>query len=311
MSDFSGVSILSVLTMVVRIVSGVFLLPTAKFIDEFGRYRGFVLAAAFAVIGLAIQTMAKSLTTTIVAQMIHGVGQNCLAYVLLIILADMTSLKNRALIYGIYVTPMLVTSFTAPSIAAQLNSRFGWRWIFGVSSNVLFVTCIPLAILLLRAQPTRCEVDETSGYTTTAEQPSRLVRMKRFAIELDLPGIFLALSGLCLMLLPSTHPPGAQDGWPTSTVIAMLVLGFFTLGGLALWEGDLSPSSTCALPLMRDRNVLYGCLVVVFSALYAACWGSNYHSYLVVANDQTSATAGYITGIHHFSFALSAPILGL
>lgn len=96
MSDFSGHSILSVLPMVVRVVSGVLRLPIAKFIDEVGRAHGFLFASCVTVLGLFIQALAGSLTETIVAQSLYGIGWNCIDYVLTIILADMTSLKNRS-----------------------------------------------------------------------------------------------------------------------------------------------------------------------------------------------------------------------
>ncbi|KAG6354392.1 hypothetical protein INS49_004409 [Diaporthe citri] len=130
MSHFSGHNILTVLTMVVLIVSGILRLPMAKFIDEFGRAHGFLMAAGLSIMGLIIQAAAQSLVTTIVAQVLFGIGWNCLDYVLSIVLADMTSLKNRALIYGIYVTPIVITSFAAPAIAEQIYSRFGWRMAF-------------------------------------------------------------------------------------------------------------------------------------------------------------------------------------
>lgn len=96
MSDFSGHSILTVLPMVVRVVSGVLRLPIAKFIDEFGRAHGFLLASGLTILGLFIQALAQSLTETIVAQTLYGIGCNCMDYVLTVIVADMTSLKNRS-----------------------------------------------------------------------------------------------------------------------------------------------------------------------------------------------------------------------
>lgn len=98
MSDFSGHSILSVLAVVVQILSGVLRLPIAKFIDEYGRARGFLVGAGLTVLGLSIEPLAQSLTTTIFAQVLHGLGWSWLDYVFTIILADMTSLKNRSML---------------------------------------------------------------------------------------------------------------------------------------------------------------------------------------------------------------------
>lgn len=86
--------------MAVRILSGVLMLPMAKFIDEFGRAHGFLMTTGLTILGLIIQTSAQSLATTIVAQILHGIGWNCLGYVLTIVLADMTTLKNRGMLFS-------------------------------------------------------------------------------------------------------------------------------------------------------------------------------------------------------------------
>lgn len=112
MSHFSGHSILSVLTMVVQILSGVLRLPTAKFIDEFGRARGFLIATSLTVLGLSIQPLAQSLATSIFAQVLHGIGWNCLDYILTVILADMTSLKNRGRLESPLILKTLVRTCT-------------------------------------------------------------------------------------------------------------------------------------------------------------------------------------------------------
>lgn len=46
---------------------------------------------------------------------------------------------------------------------------------------------------------------------TIMGNPSRL---KRFAVNLNLPGVCLAITSLLLFLLLLTHPPGALDAWP-------------------------------------------------------------------------------------------------
>lgn len=97
MDHFSGHNVLPTLAVAVRIVSGVLMPPTAKFIDEFGRAYGFIFWSSLAILGLFIQAWAPSLATTIVAQLLVGIGWSCTNYVLTVVLADMTSLKNRSM----------------------------------------------------------------------------------------------------------------------------------------------------------------------------------------------------------------------
>lgn len=213
-----------------------------------------------------------------------------------------------ALVYGVYVTPLLITSFPAPNIAEQLYSRFGWRMIFAFSAVILFVACIPLSLTLFYAQRSGRRVNETGGNTATGKHISRL---GQFAVELDLPGIILAITGLLLFLLPFTHPPGALEGWPVGTFVTMTVLGVFNLVCFALWEKKFAPATCVPWRLLGDRNVLGGCLVAMFSVASIACWTSYYSSYIQVVHDQTITTAGYVVNAHPFAFALSAPVLGL
>ena len=100
MSNFSesAHSVLSVLPMVLGISSGVLRLPMAKIIDRHGRKNGFHLAWLIWNLGLLFLTGAQSLVATVVGQIFYGIGSSLLDFVLSVIPADMTSLKNRGMI---------------------------------------------------------------------------------------------------------------------------------------------------------------------------------------------------------------------
>lgn len=205
-------------------------------------------------------------------------------------------------------TPILITSFAGPIIAEHASSQFGWRVAFSVSAGILSIVCPPLGVVLFHAQSTP---HKASGNTKPDHKPCRCCRLRRFAVELDIPGVFFAITGFCLMLLPLTHPPGAPDSWEDSAIIAMMVLGICSLVGLVVWENALAPAPCVPLPLLSDRNVLGACLVGLFSAASAASWDSYYGSYLQVVHDKTAAVAGLITESHWLIYALFAPFIGL
>lgn len=91
----------------------------------------------------------------------------------------------------------------------------------------------------------------------------------------------------------------------------MIVLGICSLISFSVWEIDLAPTSCAPWALLRDRNVLGGCLVGFFSVASTASWGSYYISYLQVVHDKTTAIASLITKSHLFAYAFIAPFLGL
>jgi MFS family permease len=102
MSNFSqsAHSVLSVLPMVLGILSGVLRLPMAKIIDRHGRKNGFHLAWLIWNLGLLFLTGAQSLAATVAGQIFYGIGSSLLDFVFTVILADMTSLKNRGMIFS-------------------------------------------------------------------------------------------------------------------------------------------------------------------------------------------------------------------
>lgn len=82
--------------MVVKIISGLSRLPMAKFIDAFGRTHGLLVSTALMILGLFIQASARSIAATGAAQILYGIGWNSLDYVFTVLIADLTTLKNRS-----------------------------------------------------------------------------------------------------------------------------------------------------------------------------------------------------------------------
>lgn len=208
-------------------------------------------------------------------------------------------------------TPILFTTFAAPNIAEQVYYQFGWRVAFSVSAGIFSITCPALGVVLFYAQSTPGEADEASSDNKLGDKPSRCHRLRRFAIELDLPGVFLAIAGLCLFLLPLTHSSGAEDSWENSTIIFMMVLGTCSLIGFSVWESDLTLATCVPWLLLRDRNVLGGCLVGFFSVASAANWASYYSSYLQVVHDESTAVASLVTRTRLVAYAIFALLIGL
>lgn len=336
--------------MINRVVSGVLRLPFAKFIDEFGRLHGFLLTSGIVTFGLVLQAAAQNLATTAVAQVFQGIGWSFMDYILTVLLTDMTSLKNRSmfhsprvsskpvphimidmntiifsihigaladleittgLAYGIFVTPTIITSFASPKIADTLYTRISWRWVFGASSFIFVGLLSPLAIALFRAGRTNQISDEASR-AEECNPNRRLPRgFRSFLVELDLPGVVLAVAGLCLILLPLSLASTVENGWRNAKLISMLVVGSISIIAFIVWEKRLTPVTCINWDLLRNRNVLGGCLAALFSAGSIGCWEAYYSSYLQVVHNQSITTSGYITNAFILSFAFSAPFLGM
>ncbi len=60
-------------------------------------------------------------------------------------LADMTTLKNRILLFGINSTPTIATVFAGSKIADLFYNEVSWRWAFGAFLIIMVAVCIPVA----------------------------------------------------------------------------------------------------------------------------------------------------------------------
>jgi MFS family permease len=78
------------------------------------------------------------------------VGISGFSYVLNIIVADTSSLKNRTLAFAFSNTPSLVTTFIGPPIAKAFYEKSSWRWGFALSAILFFVLSMPILVLLMK-----------------------------------------------------------------------------------------------------------------------------------------------------------------
>ena len=86
------------------------------------------------------------------AHTLYCVGHIGITYVVEIMLADMTTLKNRMIMLGINGTPGIATTFAGPKIAAQFYANLNFRWAFGAFCITLVGVCIPVAVVMLFMQ---------------------------------------------------------------------------------------------------------------------------------------------------------------
>ena len=70
-----------------------------------------------------------------------------MSYILGIIIADITSLRNRGLMYGIISSPYIATTFAGPSAAQDFLDGSGWRWGYGTFAIVTPVMCMPFLVV--------------------------------------------------------------------------------------------------------------------------------------------------------------------
>lgn len=116
-------------------------------------------------------------------QVIYSVGISGFAYILDIIIADTSSLKNRTLAFAFGSTPYLFTTFIGPIIASSFADNGRWRWAFGASSLCLVSLSLPLFyILILNTRKAR-----KLGLLqpSTKAEPWTIAKLHRYLVDFD------------------------------------------------------------------------------------------------------------------------------
>jgi MFS family permease len=130
-SDFHQHGLLATVGIVSTIISGCSRLTLAKIIDIWGRVVGFNFMLVLILIGLAMKATAQNMPTYVGANVLYWTGHIGMMYVIDVMLADMTTLRNRMVMFGVNGTPTIASTFAGPRIADLFYTNLNFRWAFG------------------------------------------------------------------------------------------------------------------------------------------------------------------------------------
>lgn len=148
-SSFAQHGLLSITGILATIIGGVCNLAIAKIIDIWGRVEGFIFMVVLIVVGMIMKSAVLNVEMYAAAHTIYWVGHIGVGYVINIMLADITSLRNRAIIYGIETTPLIATTFAGPEIAELFYTYSSFNWAFGAFCIIFVAFCIPVCLVFL------------------------------------------------------------------------------------------------------------------------------------------------------------------
>lgn len=306
-SSFEAHGLLATVGIVSTIIGGVSSLTIAKIIDVNGRVTGFIVMLLLTTVGQVMKAACKNVETYAAAQTLYWVGYTGLLYILNVVVADMTTLKNRLLIFGFNQTPTIATVFAGSKLAELYYDNLNYRWAFGSWAIIIVGFSAPiLAVFVYQTQKAK----KMGVYPETRSNRSPWESVKYYTVQFDLMGLLLSTGGFSLVLLPFSLATSAPNGWKTGYIIAMFVLGGFCLIAFALWEKMWAPVQYLPWAQLTDRGVLGGSLVYGFMFTSIFCWDTYYGSYLQVVNNQSITTSGYILNAFSLGAAFLSPFIG-
>lgn len=181
-SNFHQHGLLATVGIVSTIISGCSRLTLAKIIDIWGRVVGFNFMLVLVLVGLVMKATARNMPTYVGANVLYWTGHIGMMYVIDVMLADMTTLRNRMVMFGLNGTPTIASTFAGPRIADLFYTNLDFRWAFGAFAIILVGVCLPVSVIMLfmqrKAVKSGALVIERSGRTA-------IQSIAHYVVELD------------------------------------------------------------------------------------------------------------------------------
>ena len=206
-----------------------------KLADLLGRKRVLLFGLALFGAGSMLSGLANSMGALIGARALQGLGAGAVTPVVLTMLGDLYSLRERAKVQGWFSGVWGVSSIAGPTLGGYLTDRLSWRWVF-------FVT-VPFAaiaawVLLSRV---RERVDRSQGVPIDWAGGAWLVAGTTAIMLAIRPGAspslpLLAIAGVCVIGLTVCARRAVDPVLPLDLLARPEILGAmaggFMLGGL-------------------------------------------------------------------------------
>lgn len=171
----------------------------------------------FFFIGSIVFSTAKNMDTIIVGRVLQGLGGGGIDVLTEVILADMTTLQERATYLGLMAIPAAIGNILGPTVGALFASYTGWQWIGWINLPILGLATI-LLFFFLKLRPVK--LDDSLGHTV---------------VRLDWIGMILMIIGITIFVIPLSWA-GSLFPWASWQTLLPMLLGVVVLFGFGLYE---------------------------------------------------------------------------
>ncbi|TXT07331.1 hypothetical protein VHUM_03051 [Vanrija humicola] len=210
-------------------------------------------------------------------------------------------MRSRLIFLHAPAVPFLINTWVSGNVAQSLLNTTTWRWGFGIPAIIdPFTTAlvfVPLLLGVLRAK----RQGHLDHIPTTPQLLSSPKNWLELLIKVDFIGLVLIASSLALILVPLTLGGGNAAKWRTAPVLAPLIVGAtVTLPSFIIWEAKFAKHPMLPKKLLRNRHILCGLAIALFSIASSSTQGSYLYFTLVVAFGKSVEAATRVRNITSF-----------
>ncbi|KAJ3384555.1 hypothetical protein HDU84_002867 [Entophlyctis sp. JEL0112] len=174
-----------------------------KFADIFGRKWVFVFAITIFETGSLICAVSNSMVVLIVGRAVAGIGGGGIFALVLIIISDIVSIRDRGKYQGLIGATFGLASVIAPLLGGAFSDNGLWRWCFFINLPLGAITLMTVIVFL----------------KFPSEEGSIIEKIRR----IDFVGASLLFAAILCLVTPLQLGGSVWD-WNSAQVIAMLIL---------------------------------------------------------------------------------------
>lgn len=224
------------------LVANAVVIPMAGWLSRlFGRKNYLIFSISLFTLSSFLCGIAWNLNSLIFFRILQGIGGGGLQPLSQSILLEVFPKHQYGKAMAIYGMGIILAPIFGPMLGGWIADNFSWRWIYYIN--------IPIGVLSI-----------LMTYLVIEDPPY----LKREKLRIDYPGIiFLSLGIGCLQVVLDR---GEMDDWFESKLIVTLsIISAVSLISLIWWELKRAENPIVNLSLFRDRNFLFGNLVMFFT----------------------------------------------
>lgn len=314
--SFSAHSTLTTVSSIKSVFQAVSQPPIAKIADVAGRLECYALCVFLYAVGRAIAAASPNIYAYCVGNSIYILGITGLFLLQNIIIADISSLRNR-LFWSIFpsipgvINVWISGNVTQSLLGAQNQHANMWRWGMGMFCILTPVLATPIMLTLgigmRKSKRTTQEVKQID------ERPQRSIWQKIESVfwQLDLFGLLLLVAGFGMILVTVTIANGKGSKWSDGHCIALLTVGGICVLAFVAWERFGARNPVIPVGLLKNRTVIVCFIIAIVHPAAGGVIGSYFYTYLLVAADQSTLSATRITSLASFTGTLTAAFMGI
>lgn len=308
-SAFASHGLMNVSGVMSSAVGAVAPLALSKIIDIWGRVEGFVVMLVICVVGMILKATTQSVQQYVGAHVLYWTGHIGMMYVIQVMVSDMTSLRNRAIMFAVNGLPRVASTFLGPIIAQRFYEEVNYKWAFGAFAIILVACSIPAMGMMVYMYGKA----KKQGLVKQHEPSGRSVfqSVLFYAIELDVLGIILLCGAVILTTTPFTLVYYAPNGWTTPYIIAMIVLGVLLYPMWWFYEFKFAPKKFIDFKYLKNPTILGSCFLYGVMYLSTFTWNAYLYSFVQVVHLLDITEANYVVNSYSLTSTIFAPLIAL